>query len=119
VVNLASRSRGRWGERRAAAHYRALGFEVVAHNWRSPVRELPGELDLIVARDGLLVFCEVKARQTPGYGGAAGAVDEPKQARIRALAAAWLADHDRDHVEVRFDVIAIDGVALTHLESAF
>ena len=119
MVNLASRSRGRWGERRAAAHYRALGFEVLAQNWRSPIRELPGELDLIVARDGLLVFCEVKARQTAGYGGAARAVDAVKQVRIRALAAAWLADHDRDDVDVRFDVVAIDGVILTHLESAF
>jgi putative endonuclease len=83
------------------------------------VRELPGELDLVVAREGLLVFCEVKARQGTGYGGAAGAVDDIKQARIRALAAAWLADHEGDDVDVRFDVIAIDGVELTHLESAF
>ena len=119
MVNLASRSRGRWGERRAAAHYRALGFEIVALNWRSPVRELPGELDLVVEREGLLVFCEVKARQSSGYGGAARAVDEVKQERIRALAAAWLAGSDRDDVDVRFDVIAIDGVTLTHLESAF
>jgi putative endonuclease len=119
VVNLASRSRGRWGERRAAAHYRALGFEILALNWRSPVRELPGELDLVVARDRLLVFCEVKARQRSGYGGAARAVDEVKQARIRALAAAWLADHGGGDLDVRFDVIAIDGVTLTHLESAF
>jgi putative endonuclease len=119
VVNLASRSRGRWGERRAAAHYRALGFEILANNWRSPVRELPGELDLIVARDGLLVFCEVKARRASGYGGAARAVDSVKQGRIRALAAAWLADQPEADVDVRFDVIAIDGVTLTHVESAF
>ena len=65
------------------------------------------------------MFCEVKARQSAGYGGAAHAVDGDKQARIRALAEAWLLDNWLGDVDVRFDVIAIDGVQLTHLESAF
>jgi putative endonuclease len=119
VTNLASRSRGRWGEARAAAHYRAMGFEIVDRNWRSPLRALPGELDLVLVRGDQLVFCEVKARVSGGFGGAAYAVDEVKQARIRALAGAWLAANRFGHVDVRFDVIAIDGVTLTHLESAF
>ena len=119
MPNLASRSRGRWGEARAAAHFRSLGFEVVDRNWRSPLRSLPGELDLIVLRDDQVVFCEVKARQSSGYGGAACAVDAQKQARIRALAEAWLMANWLGQVDVRFDVIAIDGVRLTHLESAF
>lgn len=120
--NMASRSRGRWGEDRAAAHLRSLGFEIVARNWRSGWRELPGELDLIARRGDLVVFCEVKARQRSGYGGAAIAVGETKQARIRALAAAWLAADDSPvdaDVDVRFDVIAIEGVALTHHAAAF
>ena len=120
MANLASRARGRWGEQRAADHYRALGFELVARNWRCPVRELPGELDLIVRSGELIVFCEVKARQRAGFGGAANAVDDAKQARIRALAAAWLAEQSAGgEVDVRFDVIAIEGVTLTHLRSAF
>ena len=119
MPNLASRSRGRWGEARAAAHFRSLGFEVVERNWRSPIRSLPGELDLILLRDGLVVFCEVKARQSRGYGGAAYAVDAEKQARIRSLAEAWMTENWLGDVDVRFDVIAIDGVQLTHLESAF
>jgi putative endonuclease len=119
VPNLASRSRGRWGEARAAAHFRALGYELVDRNWRSPLRSLPGELDLILLRGDQLVFCEVKARQSNGYGGAAHAVDADKQRRIRALAAAWLMENRLVDVDVRFDVIAIDGVRLTHLESAF
>ena len=116
---MASRSRGRWGEARAAAHYRAMGFEIVDRNWRSPLRALPGELDLVLLRDDQLVFCEVKARHSSGYGGAAHAVSSIKQERIRMLAAAWLAARDLADVDVRFDVIAIDGVTLTHHESAF
>ena len=119
MANLASRSRGRWGEARAAAHFRSLGFEVLDRNWRSPVRSMPGELDLVVLGGGQIVFCEVKARRSGSYGGAAHAVDANKQSRIRALAEAWLLEHRCGDVDVRFDVIAIDGVRLTHLESAF
>ncbi len=119
MPNLASRSRGRWGEARAAAHYRSIGFEIVDRNWRSPLRAVPGELDLVLLRDDQLVFCEVKARLSRGYGGAAHAVDAAKQARIRALAEAWLAANRLGPLDVRFDVIAIDGVTLTHHESAF
>jgi putative endonuclease len=96
-----------------------MGFEIVDRNWRSPLRALPGELDLVLLRDDQLVFCEVKARHSSGYGGAAHAVDEAKQSRIRALAEAWLAANRLGHLDVRFDVIAIDGVTLTHHESAF
>ena len=119
MANLASRSRGRWGEARAAAHFLSLGFEVVERNWRSPLRSLPGELDLILLGDDQVVFCEVKARRSAGYGGAACAVDAVKQARVRALAEAWLAANWLGEIDVRFDVIAIDGVQLTHYESAF
>jgi putative endonuclease len=96
-----------------------LGFEVLDRNWRSPLRDLPGELDLVLRRDDQVVFCEVKARQSAGYGGAAYAVGETKQVRVRALAEAWLAANGFGQCDVRFDVIAIDGVTLTHLESAF
>jgi putative endonuclease len=119
VANMASSSRGRWGEARAAAHYRAIGFDIVDRNWRSPVRALPGELDLVLRRADQIVFCEVKARRSAAFGGAARAVDDDKQARIRALAEAWLIAKTPGDVDVRFDVIAIDGVTLTHHESAF
>ena len=119
MPNMASRSRGRWGEDRAAIYYRSIGFVVVDRNWRSDQREFPGEIDLVVRGDDVLVFCEVKARQRAGFGGAARAVDECKQSRVRALAEAWLLAHPTDDVDIRFDVIAIEGVALTHYASAF
>jgi putative endonuclease len=111
-------ARGRWGEDRAAARFRSLGFQVVDRNWRSPDREVPGELDLVARCADLVVFCEVKAR---GLGGrAVWAVREAKQAKVRALAEAWLRERGLvDQVHVRFDVIAIDGVRLEHFEAAF
>ena len=117
-ADWSGRARGQWGEDRAAARYRMLGFQVVDRNWRSPERELPGELDVIARRGDLVVFCEVKVRSRAGR--ALWSVREEKQARVRALAEAWLRSSGLDgQVDVRFDVIAIDGVRLEQYESAF
>jgi Holliday junction resolvase-like predicted endonuclease len=46
-------------------------------------------------------------------------VNVPKQQQVRILAESWLREHRPGAVDVRFDVIAIDGVRLTHYEGAF
>ena len=61
---------------------------MVARNWRC--RE--GELDLVVARPGEIVFCEVKTRSSDRFGLPAEAVTPAKQRRLRGLAARYLAD---------------------------
>lgn len=113
--DLSRRARGRWGEDLAAREYRRRGFELLARNWSCPL----GELDLVLRRERLIVFCEVKARRTASHGGPLAAVDERKRVRVRRLAAAWLAAHDVHGVDVRFDVAAITGVRLEIVESAF
>jgi len=110
-----NRARGRWGEDLAAAYYRRLGYAVLDRNWRSTT----GELDLVVERDGTIVFSEVKARRSDRYGPAASAVGVDKQRRIRLLAVEWLDAHRRPRDGIRFDVIAITGVRVDHIESAF
>ncbi|MFK7918176.1 MAG: YraN family protein [Ilumatobacter sp.] len=108
-------ARGRWGEELAATHYARLGYRIVERNWRSPT----GELDLIVERNGLIVFSEVKARRSDRYGPAAAAVSVPKQRRIRRLAVEWLAEHGTPRTSIRFDVVAITGTRLELIEAAF
>lgn len=108
-------ARGRWGEDRAAAWYRRHGYRIIARNWRIAA----GEIDLIVGRDGLVVFCEVKARRSAGYGGAVAAVDWRKQRQLRRLAALWLTSQCPQRVDVRFDVVAITGTRLDVIENAF
>ena len=107
------------GETVVARHYERLGFTVVARNWRC--RE--GEIDLIVSRDDLLVFCEVKTRRSSTYGGGAAAVGWSKQRKIRGLAARWLAEHSTQLVDVRFDVAVVNvsgqAFAVELLEAAF
>lgn len=94
---------GRYGERVAVAYLERVGFEVVECNWRCQA----GEVD-VVARDGdCLVIVEVKTRRSTACGHPFEAVTAVKAARLRRLAAAWLAEHDARPVSVRVDVIAV------------
>ncbi len=97
------RALGAAGEDLAAAWYEAEGYRVLARNWRCR----DGELDLVVSRPGVLVFCEVKTRRSDAYGGPAAAVTHTKQRRIRGLALRWLAEHQVRAPSLRFDVVAI------------
>lgn len=98
------------GEEIATRELLGLGWSVLARNWRpAPGRGLlRGEID-IVAQDGPeLVIVEVKTRSTAAFGGAVAAVTRGKVARLRRLAASWLAGQERRFSGVRIDVICID-----------
>jgi Holliday junction resolvase-like predicted endonuclease len=46
-------------------------------------------------------------------------VTSAKQAQVRRLAESWLRVAGSPAVDIRFDVVAIDGVDLAHYEAAF
>lgn len=112
---LAAVARGRWGEDRAARHYRSAGFQIVVRNWRCT----EGEIDLIARKGHLVVICETKARRNDRFGPAAAAVGFRKQQRLRRLAARWLRESGTTGVTVRFDVAAITGVEVEIIPGAF
>ena len=122
------RSTGRRGEAVAAELLERLGYTLVERNFRT--RE--GEIDLIAARRGTLVFCEVKALVSRPGGPSAGpatpleAVGPAKRAQVRRVARVWLAGQGtvagRD---LRFDVIGVllstagELLRVDHVEGAF
>lgn len=108
---------GARGEDRAADWYVAAGYRVVARNWRCA----DGELDLVVARPGELVFCEVKTRSSDRFGVPAEAVTPTKQRRLRVLATRFLAEHPGGAAgrSLRFDVVAVTGAEIHVIEAAF
>jgi putative endonuclease len=95
---------GSAGEDAAARWYEEHGYRIVARNWRCRI----GELDLIVARDDLLVICEVKTRAGPAFGGGYEAVTARKQAKIRAVAEAFLLSAKPRPNSTRFDVASVE-----------
>ena len=97
------RALGARGEVLAGNWYTERGYTVLDRNWRCRA----GELDLVLEREGVVVFCEVKTRTSDAFGTGAEAVGREKQLRLRHLATEWLSAHDRVARELRFDVVSI------------
>jgi putative endonuclease len=100
----ARRTLGDAGETAVARWYEQRGYRVVDRNWRCR----DGELDVIAARDGEVVFCEVKTRRSTAYGAPVEAVTVAKQRKLRTHALRWLADHPEGTPrDLRFDVASV------------
>lgn len=97
------RSLGAFGEAYAARHLVDAGMVLLDRNWRCEL----GEIDLVLRDGEILVFCEVKTRSSARYGTPLESVTAPKAARLRRLAARWLADHHVRPREVRLDLVGV------------
>lgn len=75
----------------------------MARNWRCRI----GELDLVVERRGVLVFCEVKSRRGRAFGVGFESVTQRKQAKLRSLAEAFLQATGSRPLVIRFDVASV------------
>lgn len=94
---------GARGERAALDLYLRRGFTLVASNWRCSL----GEIDLVLRRRDVLVFCEVKTRRGSARGVGFEAVDARKRRKLRALAEVFLLTHGIGALSVRFDVASV------------
>ena len=96
---------GRLGEDAAVLAYAAAGLRPVARRWR----RAEGELDLVLRRDDLLVFCEVKARRGRRCGLPEEAVGPRRLARLRRVVRRYLHEEPPRGVQhFRFDVAAVE-----------
>ncbi|HSM60843.1 MAG TPA: YraN family protein [Longimicrobiales bacterium] len=118
---------GRWGEERAARFLIERGWRILARNYRFGRREV----DLVVARDGVVAFVEVKTRAGTGFGRPEEAVSLLKRREIEAVATHFLSWRGRlvgrgpTDTTVRFDVVSVlldrmsRTVRIDHLEDAW
>lgn len=112
---------GTMGEELAAGYLQKAGYRLLERNFRSR----GGEVDIVArARDGTIVFVEVKTRRTLAFGLPQLAVTSRKQRQIAKGALAWLARHQGYDQAARFDVVAVllhdDGRSeLEHIVNAF
>ena len=102
-------------ESRAAAYLVAKGCRILARRWKSPL----GELDIVARRRKLLIFVEVKARNT--LEAAAESIDAGAQRRIAGAAEAWLATYPQPSItDMRFDAMLVaPGKMPRHIQGAF
>ena len=94
---------GRYGERSAAQWLCRQGMVLLDRNWRCEL----GELDLVLRDGDVLVVCEVKTRSSAAFGSPFEAVTSTKLARLRRLAARWVADRGVHVAEVRIDLVGV------------
>jgi putative endonuclease len=94
-------------------------YTLVERNYRTR----RGEIDLIVRKNDILVFVEVKLRRGTGFGDPLEAVTPRKQEKLRSLAEHYLYARDPEFDTLRFDVIGIladqPHVRVDHVEDAF
>lgn len=98
------RKHGQWGEDLAADYLTGAGLELLARNWRYK----RAEIDLIARENGILVFIEVKAKNSVDFGRPEEMVNRRKQRLLIDAAMAYMRSVGYEW-EIRFDIIAILG----------
>lgn len=109
---------GQRGEELAASYFTQRGYAIKHRNWRCSA----GELDLVLEKDGTLVFVEVRTRTSPRFGTPEESVTPAKQQRLIDLAQIYLQKNNCPHLSWRIDVMAIalerGQLVINHLENA-
>jgi putative endonuclease len=114
-------SLGRRAESLAAEHLESLGYTILARNWRRP----EGELDLVVGKDSVCVFVEVRSRTGVERGHPLETIDARKRSRVRRAALMYIDAERPATTAFRFDVVGVtfwpDGSPpeVVYLEDAF
>lgn len=110
---------GELGERIAARWFERAGWRVLARRFRAGKRDI----DLVIERDGLVAFVEVKARTGQAFGDPVEAVHRRKQRSLTRSAQTWIDRHGRSDEKYRFDVLGVlvrdRKVFVRHVPGAF
>jgi putative endonuclease len=90
------------------------GYRILAWRYKTPV----GEIDIIAKRGNVLAFVEVKLR--PELDDGLYAVTPKMQQRITRAAEHFMAGNRKFHkISQRFDVVAVAGWRVRHLDNAW
>jgi putative endonuclease len=109
-----SQNYGAWGEEEAVAYLKRNGYSILERNWR--YKHL--EIDIIAKKGETLVIVEVKSRKNDTFGEPEIFVNKRKQQFLITAANSYVLERDLDY-EVRFDIVALTGSEVKHIEDAF
>jgi putative endonuclease len=104
---------GQRGERLAADHLRARGFELVASNFKLNVGRnrrgavVQNEIDLVAYEGPVLCFVEVKTRASDWYAAPEANVDLRKQRQVTRAARAYRRLLGLRNAPHRYDVVTV------------
>ena len=107
MLTDARHRKGRDGETIAAAFLIAKGAHLKQRNWRSALKGVRGEIDLIFQIGDTICFVEVKTRRNSDFGEPQEAVTASKQRQICRLALAYAAQFELGETTIRFDIVEV------------
>lgn len=96
---------GQAGEKAAVKFLKKRGYRILETNYRHTA----GEIDIVAEQDRVLVFVEVKSRADGKKGEPLESVTPYKQRKIGKVAQGFLAQHQIENRDCRFDVVGIKG----------
>ncbi|MDP4089763.1 MAG: YraN family protein [Bacillota bacterium] len=112
---------GNFGEDIALEHLIREGYNLLARNFRSKT----GEIDIILKRNNILCFVEVKTRYNDKFGSPGECINNKKKSAITRTALRYMAAERLYRFNVRFDVIEVllnyndNSYSINHIMSAF
>ena len=106
-----NRTKGSEGEEIAVEYLRTKGYEILEKNYSVKF----GEIDLIIAKDNVLVFVEVKLKTTDDFGTPEEMIGKGKLAQVQRMAQLYLMQNPE--MESLYDIFRIDAVCIVGLPS--
>ncbi|MEW6623263.1 MAG: YraN family protein [Bacillota bacterium] len=110
---------GKKGEDLAACYLQERGCRLLCKNYRCPL----GEIDLVMTKDNIIIFVEVKTRTNYNYGMPYESVSYHKIKKLRQVANYFLKENCMTGKNCRFDVVSVLWTSLGHhieiIENAF
>lgn len=112
---------GRWGEHVAADFLVRAGYRILGRRVRPDRHD---EIDLVVRKDDVLAFVEVKTRATETFGRPLAAVNAAKRKALNRAAVRYLQQLKFPKMFYRFDTVEVIGTegaepVVRHIENAF
>lgn len=112
---LKTLEKGFFYENQAKAFLQENGYEILAQNYRFG----KGEIDIIVQKEGWLVFVEVRYRKNADFGYPEQSISEKKKNLLRQTAENFIFEKNWQG-NIRFDIVAIlENGEIEHFQDCF
>ncbi|RJO61226.1 MAG: YraN family protein [Dehalococcoidia bacterium] len=101
---MKTRATGQLGEKLAQNFLKKRGYRIVETNYRSR----DGEVDIIVSKDGILVFVEVRAKSSRTFGTPEESITRRKKQKLILVAQDYVQTHGMQESPWRIDFVAVE-----------
>ena len=97
------KSLGALGEEKAAEYLQGKGYRIVARHFTHRI----GEIDIVAAKGGSIIFVEVKTRTNNRFGAPEESIGWSKQEKLRRTANVYMLQHKLYDTPYQIDSLAV------------